>query len=140
MRFTISVIDAFDTAFGKYIANHFLVSYRDAATASLKKVEGYRDSHARVDDVYLPSSRTVLTVETGSSSPRVRSIELREIRRMEAGATSATPVAQPLAETRSAMSVTESVTVVATGRPEPVRDTAVPVTISTRSIQRPSRR
>jgi hemoglobin/transferrin/lactoferrin receptor protein len=129
MRFTISVIEAFDTAFGKYIANHFLVSYRDAASGVLKKVEGYRDSHARVDDVYLPTSRTVLTVETGSPSPRVRSIKLREIRRLEAATTNMTPVAQPLAGTRPAMSVTESVTVVATGRPEPVRDTAVPVTI-----------
>lgn len=155
MRFTISVIEAFDTAFGKYIANHFLVSYRDAASGVLKKVEGYRDSHARVDDVYLPTSRTVLTVEAASATPRVRSIKLRDIRRLEAGApgatgaatpattpaaasapaavdrapSTATPVAQAAAGGHSSMSVTESVTVVATGRPEPVRDTAVPVTI-----------
>jgi hypothetical protein len=82
-RFTISVIETMDAEPGKYIANHFVVSYRDAATGALQKVEGYRDGYARVEGVWLPTSRTILEV-TDTTSPVVRTLRLRKVERLAA--------------------------------------------------------
>lgn len=74
-RFTISVIDSMEADAGKYLANHFLVSYRDPSTGVLQKVEGYRDSYAHTEGVWLPSARVVATI-AGDPTPRVRMIRL----------------------------------------------------------------
>ena len=71
MRFTISVIETMDADDGKYLANHFVVSYRDEQTGALKKFQGYRDRYAHVDGVWLPASRTILEVGD-ETSPVVR--------------------------------------------------------------------
>lgn len=80
-RFTITVIETMEADAGKYLANHFLVSYRDASSGALQKVEGYRDSYAHVDGVWLPDSRTVVAI-AGETSPRVRTIRLRKHQRL----------------------------------------------------------
>jgi hypothetical protein len=77
-RFTISVIESMDADPGKYLANHFLVAYRDAATGALQKLEGFRDSYDHVQGVWLPTSRTVIEV-SDKTSPVVRSLRFRNI-------------------------------------------------------------
>ncbi len=81
-RFTISVIETMDADDGRYIANHFVVSYRDAATGVLRKLEAYRDGYARIDGVWLPTSRTILSV-TDETSPVVRTLRFRKPERLE---------------------------------------------------------
>lgn len=60
-RFTISVVETIETDTGKYLANHFIVSYRDAKSGDLKMVEGYRDRYSKFGDVWLPTARFVFT-------------------------------------------------------------------------------
>lgn len=84
-RFTISVLETMEGDTGKYIANHFIVSYRDAVTGALQKVDGYRDSYEHVDAVWLPTSRTVIGV-ADATSPNVRTIRLRKHVALEKGA------------------------------------------------------
>lgn len=76
-RFTISVLETMEADAGRYIANHFLVSYRDEETGALQRVDGYRDSYEHMDDVWIPTSRTVISVGD-QTSPRVRTIRLRK--------------------------------------------------------------
>jgi hypothetical protein len=75
--FTITVVETMEADDGKYLANHFLVSYRDPKTSALQKVEGYRDSYVHVDNAWLPASRTVVLIAE-ETSPRVRTIRLRK--------------------------------------------------------------
>jgi hypothetical protein len=84
-RFTISVLEAMDADDGKYLANHFLVTYRDAATGALQKFEGYRDGYSRIHGIWLPTSRTVIEV-SDKSSPVVRTLRLRKIEPLDAAA------------------------------------------------------
>jgi hypothetical protein len=62
-RFTISVIETIEADNGKYLANHFIVSYRDAKAGGLKMVEGYRDRYSKIGDVWLPTARFVFTTK-----------------------------------------------------------------------------
>ena len=82
--FTISVIDTREADPGKYLANHFVVSYRDTATGAVQRFEGYRDSYARVDGVWLPVVRSVLTV-TEEPTPSIRVLRLVDHRRLDEG-------------------------------------------------------
>lgn len=77
-RFTITVVETIDADDGKYLANHFMVSYRDAETGTLQKVEGYRDGYAKVAGVWLPTGRTVIEI-AGETTPTVRSLKLRKV-------------------------------------------------------------
>lgn len=90
MKFTITVLDTMTTEAGKYLANHFLVSYRDEKTNELKKVEGYRDSYAQLDGVWLPTGRIVYEM-ADTVSPRVRGFRLRDIKVLPATKVAATP-------------------------------------------------
>jgi hypothetical protein len=67
VRFTISVIETIEADNGKYLANHFIVSYRDAESGDLKMVEGYRDRYSKIGEVWLPTARFVFT--TNSIAP-----------------------------------------------------------------------
>ena len=78
LKFTITVMTTMQANAGKYLADHFSVAYRDEKTGALKMVEGYRDSYAQIDGVWLPTSRTVMEIGD-STSPRMRSIDLRNI-------------------------------------------------------------
>jgi Protein of unknown function (DUF3386) len=82
LRFTISVIETMDADDGKYLANHFVVSYRDEHTGVLKKFEGYRDKYAHIDSLWLPVWRTVLEVGD-APSPLVRTIRYRNVVRLQ---------------------------------------------------------
>jgi hypothetical protein len=80
--FTISVIETMEADAGRYLANHFVVSYRDPKSGELQKIEGYRDSYSRVAGVWLPTSRTVLDIGR-DASPQVRMIRFRNIEHLE---------------------------------------------------------
>ena len=54
---------------------------RDPASGVLQKVEGYRDSYAHTEGVWLPSSRVVALI-AGDPSPRVRMIRLSGHRKL----------------------------------------------------------
>lgn len=88
-RFTISVIETIDADDGKYLANHFMVSYRDAKTGVLQKVEGYRDGYAKVGGVWLPTGRIVIDI-ADETTPVVRSLKLRKVEHLAAAAATKT--------------------------------------------------
>lgn len=81
-RFTISVVETLEAEPGKYLANHFMVAYRDAKTGALQQVEGYRDSYAKMDSVWVPQSRTVIDL-SDQTTPRIRTIRLKNIKFLE---------------------------------------------------------
>lgn len=83
VKFTITVLDTLNADAGKYLANHFVVSYRDAKTGALQKVEGFRDSYAQIDGVWLPTGRVVYEMAE-AVTPRVRAFRLRNIKFLEA--------------------------------------------------------
>ena len=73
--FTISVLQTQEADAGKYLSNHFVVTYRDAQTLKPTMFEGYRDAYTRFEGVWLPKSRVV--VEIGDAiSPTTRTIQL----------------------------------------------------------------
>jgi hypothetical protein len=77
--FTISVIESMQADPGKYLSKHFLVSYRNVTNGELEQVDGFRDKYEKIDGVWLPQRRIVLTVTKDNTSPRTRRIELSEI-------------------------------------------------------------
>ena len=77
--FTISVIETMQADPGKYLSKHFIVSYRNVTNGELEQVDGFRDKYEKVDGVWLPQRRIVLTVTKDNVSPRTRRIELSEI-------------------------------------------------------------
>ncbi|BCM93741.1 hypothetical protein IAD21_05632 [Abditibacteriota bacterium] len=89
-KFTITVLDTINTDAGKYLANHFVVSYRDEKTGALQEVEGYHDSYAQIDGVWLPTGRVVYEMAE-PVSPRVRTIRFRDIKILAPTKVAATP-------------------------------------------------
>jgi hypothetical protein len=47
---------------------------------NLEQVDGFNDHYDKVDDVWLPHKRVVLTVTKENESPRTRTIELTDIK------------------------------------------------------------
>lgn len=78
--FTISVMETMEADPGKYLSKHFIVSYRNLIDKSLEQVDGFRDGYDKVDGVWLPQKRIVLTVLKDQESPRTRIIELTDIK------------------------------------------------------------
>lgn len=88
-RFTISVLETMEANPGKYLSNHFVVSYRDKNTGALQKVEGFRDSYAQIGGVWLPASRLVVTFGS-ETSPHACRIGFKDIKLLEAAKVAAT--------------------------------------------------
>lgn len=81
-RFTISVIETIQADAGKYLASHFMVSYRDKKTGALQEVQGFRDTYQKIGAVWLPGSRSVLTFGS-ETSPEMRRIHFKDIKLLE---------------------------------------------------------
>ncbi len=94
-RFTISVLETMPTEGGKYLANHFIVSYRDATTGDLKQLEGYRDNYANIDGVWLPTMRYVFTtkgIKPGEAdTPSMQLLRLTDIKILKPETLAANP-------------------------------------------------
>ena len=80
LRFTISVIQTKTTEGGKYLPQHFIVSYRDAKTGALQEVQAYRDAYAPIGGTWLPVSRSVFFFEPKSDTPSLRSIVFGDVK------------------------------------------------------------
>jgi len=95
MRFTIAVLETIEADNGKYLANHFIVSYRDAKTGDLKMLEGFRDAYSKVDGVWLPLMRYVFTsnaIKPGEAdTPTMQIIKFSDIKLLEPVAMAAAP-------------------------------------------------
>jgi hypothetical protein len=76
-RFTISVVQTQEADPGKYISNHFTVAYRSKATGDLQKVDAFHDDYANWNQVWVPASRTVLTIGK-ETTPRVRTLSFSD--------------------------------------------------------------
>lgn len=87
-RFTISVIETIETEGGKYLANHFIVSYRDAKTGNLKQVEGYHDTFSKFGEVWLPTARHVFTTDAiapgAPDTPKFQIIKFSNVKILKA--------------------------------------------------------
>lgn len=81
-RFTISVLETMEANPGKYLSNHFVVSYRDKNTGALQKVDGFRDAYTQIGGVWLPASRLVVTFGS-ETSPSARRIQFKDIKLLE---------------------------------------------------------
>lgn len=84
-RFTISVLQMMTTETGKYLSLHFGVSYRDAKTGALQRVEGFRDAYDKLTGtpygtIYLPSHRIVVSFDSGPTPAGLRTIALNHIK------------------------------------------------------------
>ncbi len=77
--FTISVIQTMTADPGKYLAHHFLVTYRDKKSSAIQQVDGFRDKYKKIDSIWLPVRRTVITITPEEKTPEIRQIELSQI-------------------------------------------------------------
>jgi hypothetical protein len=77
--FTISVFQTYEADQGKYLPKHFVVAYRNNKTHSLEQVDGFRDSYSKSNGMWLPGSRSVLSVSANDKEPRLRKIDLDNI-------------------------------------------------------------
>lgn len=73
-RFTITMLE-FDKEDGKFLPRHFAVTYFDAKTGAIQKVEDYTDRHEKVDGIWMPVSRRVIEAKDGKFTTRI--VELR---------------------------------------------------------------
>lgn len=76
-RFTISVVETQTADAGKYLANHFMVTYRDKKSGSITQVDGFRDAYTQWNGFWLPATRIVVTFGA-KETPRVRVIRYRD--------------------------------------------------------------
>lgn len=84
-RFTISVIQTKSTEGGKYLPQHFIVSYRDAKTGALQEVQAFRDAYQQLGGAWLPLSRTVVTFDK-ETTPHMRSLRFDNVQVLPATA------------------------------------------------------
>ena len=70
MRFTITMLENTFVKGGKYLPAYFVVTYFDAGTGAITKVDAYTDKFARVSNAWIPSSRRVVTAENGGFTTR----------------------------------------------------------------------
>ncbi|HZP82371.1 MAG TPA: DUF3386 family protein [Chthonomonadaceae bacterium] len=77
-RFTITVMETLPVEGGRYLPRHFSVTYFDAQTGAIRRVQQFTDAYQKVKNVWLPVSRRVVTAEKGTFT--VRQIEFRNPR------------------------------------------------------------
>jgi hypothetical protein len=75
-RFSVHIQERVFTGDGRTLPAHFSTSYWDARQERLVRAEVYRDGYITVGDVYLPSSRRIITAE--DSGITTRQILLRD--------------------------------------------------------------
>lgn len=86
LRFTISVIQTMQADSGKYLPQHFVVSYRDHKTGALKEVQAFRDAYQKLGGAWLPLSRTVVIFDD-KTTPSTRSLRLSNVQILPVAAT-----------------------------------------------------
>ncbi len=89
LRFTISVIQTAKADEGKYLPQHFIVSYRDAKSGALKEVQAFRDAYQKLGGAWLPLSRTVVFFDD-KTTPTTRSLRLSNVQILPAIKTAST--------------------------------------------------
>jgi hypothetical protein len=77
-RFTITVLETTPVEAGKYLPRHFSVTYFDAETGAIRRVQQFTDRYARTGSAWYPTARRVITAEKGAFTTRL--IELRDVR------------------------------------------------------------
>lgn len=75
MRFTITVLEDKTVEGGKYLPSQFVVTYFDAATGAIQKVDAYSDRFVKVSNAWIPSARRVVTAENGSFVARTLALD-----------------------------------------------------------------
>jgi hypothetical protein len=75
LRFTITVLEDKTLEGGKYLPSQFVVTYFDAATGAIKKVDAFSDRFVRVSHVWVPSARRVVTAENGDFITRTLALD-----------------------------------------------------------------
>ncbi len=76
VRFSVHIQECIFTGDGRTLPAHFSTSYWDARQERLVRAEVCRDGYVAVGDVYLPSSRRIITAE--DSGITTRQILLRD--------------------------------------------------------------
>jgi Protein of unknown function (DUF3386) len=66
MKFTINIEDSALTQDGKYLTTRYTVYYFNPQDGKLTNVESFSDTHVRVGEADLPSSRRIISAESGA--------------------------------------------------------------------------
>ncbi len=81
-RFTISILETTTVEGGKYLPRTFFVTYFDAKTGALKRVDAFADEYTKKGNVWYPVARRLLRAENGQMTTRL--IEFRNPRPLSA--------------------------------------------------------
>jgi len=80
-RFIISVLETMECDPGKYIPTRYLVTYIDPKTEVVQNVELFENSYAKVDGMWLPAGRKVVSVtHTAGAGLRGRGFQFQNIK------------------------------------------------------------
>jgi hypothetical protein len=71
MKFTITILDNRFVEGGKYLPNHFVVTYFDGTTGAIQHVDEFSDDFVKVGKAWIPSARRVVTAENGGFTTHV---------------------------------------------------------------------
>lgn len=74
-RFTITVLDTKPVEGGKYLPHNFTVTYFDAKTGQLKRLDMFTDSYEKKLGLWYPTSRRIVRAEDGKLTTRI--VEIR---------------------------------------------------------------
>ena len=77
-RFTITVLETRTIEGGKYLPKHFAVTYFNAKTGEILRSQQFSDTYQKVDGVWIPAQRRIVTAEKGTFQTRI--LELNHIR------------------------------------------------------------
>jgi len=84
IRFTITVTGDRNLPNGKYLPAQFTVTYFDATSGAIKRLDMFTDSFRKLGDAWVPSTRRVITAENGKFSTRM--LQLDEIKSLDISA------------------------------------------------------
>jgi hypothetical protein len=71
VRFTITILDNRFVDGGKYLPNHFVVTYFDAGSGAIQHVDEFSDEFVHIGNAWIPSARRVVTAENGGFTTRI---------------------------------------------------------------------
>ena len=85
MKFTITVTGDRNLPTGNYLPAQFTVTYFDASSGTIRKVDMFTDTFKKLGDAWVPSGRRVITAENGAFT--TKAFKLEEIKAADTAGT-----------------------------------------------------
>ena len=83
-RIVITILETTATSPGKFMPRHFVMNAFDAKTSAMLRSQTYTEEFARVEGVWLPASRRIVTAEEGKLTARVITIRNAQLHKAAA--------------------------------------------------------